>query len=550
MLSTSSWKLCKELRRAAAVSCLIGAVLLSLPQSSPAWNSASPAWTSASSLGGVGPNTGEAVKVDRDGNRYGTGNFFATAYFPLRAAANMDDEGRATEPASAPKALTSAGGTDVFLAKYDRSGRLRWVIQAGGPGDDSGYDLAFDAAGNVYVTGFFTISATFHGTDGTSTSVTGPGQTIFLAKYSTSGVLAWVQTGQVNSTNQGYGVAVEPVTGTVYVTGVSQGDTTFSSSNGTTHSVAAQIAWHMVLVKYDTAGNFQWGQTNLATPNSVPHGVAVDADDNAYVTGWMEGQTTFRSNNGQDLTVVGFSRPVQNPPDYPNDGFIVKYDENGNVQWVNHIGGYKAIVNDIAVSRDGRVSITGFIGNIANSPVQAETIVTSQPGGNNINLGGGHLTNPYNKDVFFATYDDSGVLLDARRYGGVADEGGSGVAFDRRGNLILAGVFQETINIEGLTLTEPGSSNLFLAKFAGNDQSCSPGNASNTAYWVQAAEGPFVGNFDYGPSIGLTSQGDVLVTGAYQSTAQFGSFKLQSAGVQDGFLALLRASKPAEDEHR
>jgi hypothetical protein len=338
--------------------------------------------------------------------------------------------------------------------------------------------------------------------------------------------------------------------GTVYVTGVSQGDTTFSSSNGTTQSVAGPYTWHMVLVKYDTAGNFQWGQSNQASPNSIPHGVAVDADDNAYVTGWMEGQTTFNSNNGQDLTVVGFSGPVQSAPDYPNDAFVVKYDENGNVQWVNHIGGYKAAGNDIAVSRDGRVSITGFIGNIANSPEQAETIVTSQPGGNNINLGGGQLTNPYNKDVFFATYDDSGVLLDARRYGGVGDEGGNGVAYDRRGNLILAGVFQKTIKIEGLTLAEPGSFNLFLAKFARDEQSCSPGNASNTVYWVKAAEGPFVVDFEYASPIGLTARGDVLVTGAYQSTAQFGSFKLQSPGMQDGFLALLRASRPEKDERR
>ena len=103
----------------------------------------------------------------------------------------------------------------------------------------------------------------------------------------------------------------------------------------------------------------------------------------------------------------GFSEPVQSFPDYPGDAFVVKYDENGNVKWVNHVGGYKAIAIDIATSHDGKVSITGFIGNIANShPPQAATIVTSQPGGKNINLGGGMFTNPYNKDVFFATYDE------------------------------------------------------------------------------------------------------------------------------------------------
>ena len=105
----------------------------------------------------------------------------------------------------------------------------------------------------------------------------------------------------------------------------------------------------------------------------------------------------------------GFSRPVQGTGDIPDDAFIVKYDENGNVQWANHLGGYKAIATDVATSRDGRVSVTGFIGDIPDPlPEQATTIVTSQPGGNNIDLGGGRLTSPYNKDAFVATYDEDG----------------------------------------------------------------------------------------------------------------------------------------------
>jgi hypothetical protein len=556
MRSTISWKLRKDLRRATATVCLVSGMLLSIPL----YGQTSPAWTSASTFGGSGSDTGEAVKVDRNGNRYVTGEFSATAYFPLRAAAEMDDDRRAAQSASARRALTSGGGTDIFLAKYDRSGKLKWLTQAGGAGEDDGFDVAFDAARNVYVTGEFTNSATFHGINSTDQTVVGLGKTIFLAKYTPSGVLAWVQTGTAtfDSINEGNSVAVEPVTGSIYVTGIGQGDTTFSSSNGTTHSVAGPGTWHMVLVKYDTAGNFQWGQSNQAEPNSNSRRVAVDLDNNVYATGWMEGRTTFHSNDGNDLTVDGFSGPVQTFPDYPGDAFVVKYDENGNVQWVNHIGGYKAIGTAIATSRDGRVSITGYIGNIANSlPEQAATIVTSQPGGNNINLGGGRFTAPYNKDVFFATYDDEGVLLDARRFGGVKDEGGTGIAYDRHSKLIVAGIFQHTIKIEGHTLTGKNSSNLFLAKFARDERRCvasgtgsdeQHASTADTLNWIKGADGPFIGTLEVGPRIGLTAQGNVLVTGAYQPAAQFDGFKLQSAGLQDGFLALLRG--PEEDEHR
>jgi len=299
----------------------------------------------------------------------------------------------------------------------------------------------------------------------------------------------------------------------------------------------------MVLVKFDTAGNFQWGQSNAAAVNSVAHKVAVDTDNNVYATGWMEGETIFYSNDGLDSTVDAFSGPIQSYPDYPDDAFIVSYDANGNVRWANHIGGYKGIATDIATSRDGKVSITGFIGNIANSlPAQAETIATSQPGGKNVNLGGGTFTDPYNSDVFVATYSQAGVLLDARRFGGALDEGGSGIAYDRSGNLIVAGIFQDEITFEGRTLTGKDTFNLFVAKF-----SREPEQHGSAVKWVEEADGPGVGGFENDPRIGLTARGDVLVTGSYEPAAQFGAFTLNSDGIEDGFLALLSACEPDKD---
>jgi hypothetical protein len=515
--------------RAIGMLCLVGGILLNLPVSA----NSSPDWSKAFSFGGSGADVGRAVKVDRNGNSYVTGAFSATAHFHAQPTPTGSGTGRL---------LTSKGGTDSFLAKYAPSGTLQWIIQMGGPGDDQGFDIGFDAALNVYVTGMFTDSATFQSSNNSDRTVTGTGQTIFLAKYTARGVLEWVQTGTAfNASNGGYGVAVEPVTGSVYVTGVSQGETTFSSSSGAIHSVSGSPFWHMVLAKYDVAGNFHWGVSNAAAPNSVGHRVAVDADNSAYVTGWMEGQTVFYSNDGRDQTVNGFSGPVQTFPDYPGDAFVVKYDENGNLQWVNHVGGYKAIGTDVATSRDGRVSITGFIGNIGDSPSQAATIVTSQPGASNINLGAGQLTQPYNKDAFIATYDEDGVLLAAQRFGGTQDEGGSGIAYDRRGNLILAGIFQGTIAIEGTTLTGKDAYNLFIAKFSRDAVSCLAGFADHKLDWAAEADGPFTDDFENSVRIGLTNQGDVMVTGSYQPAAQFGSTKLVSAGMADGFLAFLSA---------
>ena len=463
-----------------------------------------PSWVRATSFGGRGEDFAWAIKAGPDNQQCVTGSFSATAKF-------------------AHTTLVSAGGLDIFLAKYGRSGDLLWIVGAGGPDDDAGQDLAFDRAGNIYLTGSFTNTATFGSTNGATKTVTGTGLTIFLAKYRPSGVLVWVQTGVAPfvEQNTSLGVAVDADAGTVYITGASQENTTFSSANGTVNTVPGVGSWHMFLAKYDTSGNFQWCQTNQASINSYPYAVAVDAKHNAYVTGWLEDNTTFSSNDGNDITVTGFS-PAQTTGDFPDDAFLVKYDRNGNVKWVNHVGGYKGIGSAVAVSPTGEVSIVGFVGNINfGSPAEAETIATSQPPGANSNLGGGDFTNPLNRDALIATYDAAGVLRRTLRHSGSENEVATGIAYDLRGNLYVTRVLLGMNN-------QP---NLFVLKYSGG-----------RLLWKKAAVNAGVWKGDntlISPAVSVDSEGRVFVTGGYQGTASFGRIKLHSVGSSDIFVAEL-----------
>jgi len=451
-----------NLKSALALFCLITTAVHAEP----------PSWIRASSFGGSGNDFAWAIKVGPDDHQYVTGQFSSTAQF-------------------ARTALVSAGGTDIFLAKYGRSGELLWAVRAGGPDDDSGQALAFDRAGNVYLTGWFTNSATFGSTNGATKTVTGMAvATIFLAKYRPSGALVWVQTGDSPfALNNGYGVAVDAAAGTVYVTGRASGDATFSSANGTASTVPGVGFWHMFLAKYDTSGNFQWGQTNQASPNSFSNSVAVDTKHNAYVTGWLEDTTTFSSNDGNAITVTGFS-PAHTSDDFPGDGFLAKYDRDGNVKWVNHVG-------------------------------EAETIATSQPPGADLNLGGGDFTNPYNQDVLIAIYDAAGVLQRALRRGGSGDEVATGTAYDRKGNLYVTELVLETNN-------QP---NLFVRKYSGGKLLWKK-EAVNAGIWTP-------NNTTISPAVSVDRAGRVFVTGGYQGTASFGGIKLHSVGSSDIFVAKL-----------
>ena len=528
--------------RSTAISALLVFGISSIPISDAAAapEPQNPQWAAAMSFGSSGLDTGYAVRVDREGNRYVTGSFSNTATFPnqFQSSANPGVKATATH-------LTSAGGLDFFLAKYDHDGTLLWVVEGGGTGDDIGYGMDFDASGNVYVAGSITNSATFHGVNSKNLTVPGADLTTFIAKYSASGALQWVQTGATagggGGENNGFGVAVEPVSGSVFVTGMGQSDLAFSSSDGSSNVVSGPGTWHMVLAKYNTDGKFMWGETNAAEVNSISYRVAVDTNANAYVIGWMEGNTTFGSSDSNSITVTGFSFPIQSAPDYPNDAFIAKYDTAGVLKWVNHLGGYKATATDVAVSPYGEISITGFIGNV-NASGQNATIVTSQPGGSSINLGGGTFTTPFNKDIFVASYSTAGVLLDARRYGSSGDDEGSGIAYDVYGNLILAGAFERQFHIGSLALD--GAQNVldpFVVKFE-RPQTYVEGSAAlilSNAQWVKTASGPLAGSFEQRLDMNLTPYGNVLLTGAFQPSAQFGTVKLTSSGQADGFVVCL-----------
>lgn len=470
-----------------------------------------PKWMSALSFGGAASDGGFAVKTDATGNRYITGYFSSTATFGTGA-------------------VVSAGGTDIFVAKFSPNGKLLWLVRAGGAGDDQGNDIDLDSSGNAYVTGWFKSSASFVSAGGGSTVATGSGETIFVAKYSRTGALVWVRTGLGSYTgiNRGHALAVEPNTGTFYVTGIAQGGLSFSSSDGALHTVPGAGWWHMFLVKYDAAGSFQWGEWNQSAGNGMGRKVAIDADNSAYVTGWLEGSTTFHSHDGNDQTVAGLSPRIQTA-DYPGDGYLAKYDSNGNVKWVNQVGGHVAHGAGVATSADGRVTMTGDVGNIRwSTPVEMVTIVTSQPPGATINLGGGQYTYRANPDIFVATFDLDGVLLSASRMGGAQREAGSAVTY-HGSDLYVTGIFQGDLTVDGILLTGNETANVFVIKYG-----------LHGAEWAKRALRAGLPEAQVTPGMTVTDTGSVWLIGSYRGSAQFGTITLQSAGMEDIFFAKLQ----------
>jgi hypothetical protein len=92
--------------------------------------------------------------------------------------------------------LTSAGANDLFLAKATRAGRVLWAISMGGPGLESGPELETDPAGNSYLTATFSGTARVGSQTLTTTGVRGA----LVAKVSPHGRVLWA----VQSTDSGF----------------------------------------------------------------------------------------------------------------------------------------------------------------------------------------------------------------------------------------------------------------------------------------------------------------------------------------------------------
>lgn len=133
----------------------------------------------------------------------------------------------------------NAGGSDLFVAKFDSLGTRLWTRQLGTVGTDTVLAVGAEAQGGVYLTG-----SSSGGLDGNQPS---GGEDLVLLKYDSLGNKQWVrQLGTIGS-EQGRAVAVDRG-GNAFVAGATTGALPGQVSAG---------GEDLLLVKYDTTGSRQ-----------------------------------------------------------------------------------------------------------------------------------------------------------------------------------------------------------------------------------------------------------------------------------------------------
>ena len=131
--------------------------------------SSSGTYSWSNKMGGTNHDHGYYLKVDASGFPVITGNFMNTVDF---------------DPSSGTASLISGGASDIYLARYDTAGSYQGAIGVTGSGWDYGYSIADDIAGNLYITGYFELSADFDPSSDNYNLTSAGGRDIYIARYS------------------------------------------------------------------------------------------------------------------------------------------------------------------------------------------------------------------------------------------------------------------------------------------------------------------------------------------------------------------------------
>ncbi|HRY31784.1 MAG TPA: dockerin type I domain-containing protein [Bacteroidales bacterium] len=372
-----------------------------------------------------------------------------------------------------------------------------WIRGAGGGGNEGGGAVTTDASGNIFLTGTFTsTSLTF----GNTVLLNAGGIDFFLVKFGPGGNVLWAVSGGGSGDEYSYALDCDG-NGNVYVTGsYTSSQLAFGNSTLTNAGMS-----DVFLVKYTSSGSVDWAKTYGSAMYEEAYGLDYSPAGFLVLTGYFSGASLSFGNN-----------TITNAQASANDIFLVRLNQNGNVQWAKSAGGSgNDAAYDVAGDQQGNIFITGGFAS------------------STISFGSSILTQAGSGDIFVARYNSQGNPQWAKQAGGIYAEEGYAVHSDNNGNIVVCGYYYSgalSFGAYSITNSLPGLTDFFLVKY----------DLAGTCLWAYSTGGT---GYEAAYDVTQNAAGQIFLCGAYTSPSlPAGNDTLACSGQADIFTAGFSAS--------
>ncbi len=524
---------------------------------------------------------GQDMKTDDRGNLVISS---AAGAVLLHKPVAYQDENGSRQNVDARFALKANNQVGFELGNYDRTRELvidptvtyGYATFLGGTLEDDGFGVAFDSAGNAYVTGQ-TESADFPAVGGVSPNTYAGGFDVFVTKIKADG------SGLVYSTyiggsldDSGTGIAVD-ASGDAFVVGGTQSINFPTTAGAFQTTIKSGASLNAFIIELNPAGStLSYGTYLGGTVADAALGMALDSAGNVSVVGKTSSAnfplsisppplqstvaggfyaklklagtgahdllfSTYLGGSAQDFasavavdssgdayvtgqTAGSFSgTPLNTYGGGPEDAFVIAIKTDGSAfLYSTYLGGSDIDIGDgIAVDSAGNAYVTGETASSTNFPLKSP----EQP-----TFGGGAF------DAFVTKLTPAGALVYSTFLGGNGTDEGASIAVDASGNAYVTGQTASS-NFPTSNATQStyglGNSDAFVTEL----------NAAGSALTFSTflgGSGDEDVNGDLG-GIAVDSAGaNIYVTGDTSSTSGFptttGAFQTGYKGSTDAFV--------------
>lgn len=431
------------------------------------------------------------------------------------------------------------------------SQQFEWAKSLGSSASsDQAWCTKTDAAGNVFMAGYFQGGFYFNPQSSSNLAQVYGGEDIFIAKYSPSGTLLWGKTIGGAGQERATGLAIDD-NGNVAICGFFGGTADFDPGSASFNLTSAGSR-DIFVVKLDANGGFLWANRFGSTTVDEANAVCFDPSGNVLLTGLFEGTVDFNpgsavnnfSATSYDIFILKLSpngsyiwniRLGSNPAEQGRaiacdasgnvyttgsyasnldfdpgsgqaylttpgvyDAYLLKLDADGNFIWVRNVGGASSeFALSMALDADGSVILGGYFEGTAVFNTAAPVVSYTTAGWH---------------DAFILKYSSGGTFAWARRIGSTGSDKVNGVSTDAQGNIYAVGYIQETVDLNTDESEELNVTALFedayLIKLNPNGG------------FVNAAILGGAGN-DYAMAVSNDASGNIFVCGFFTGTADF-----------------------------